>query len=77
MTAVTAVTVTPGGTFDELFERERAAMVRVAYLIAGSRAVGEEVTQEAFVAVYERCRPGGSSPGCTGRSRARAPMRSC
>jgi RNA polymerase sigma-70 factor (sigma-E family) len=41
-------------TFDELFEREREAMVRVAYLIAGSTAVAEEVTQEAFVSVYER-----------------------
>jgi RNA polymerase sigma-70 factor (sigma-E family) len=42
------------GTFDELFERERAAMVRVAYLIAGSTAVAEEVTHDAFVAVFER-----------------------
>lgn len=41
-------------TFDELFERERLAMVRVAYLIAGSTAVAEEVTQEAFVTVFER-----------------------
>lgn len=57
-----------GGTFDELFERERAAMVRVAFLVAGSRAVAEEVTQEAFVAVYERwgrlANPGGYLRRC-------------
>jgi RNA polymerase sigma factor (sigma-70 family) len=29
-------------------------MVRVAYLIAGSTAVAEEVTHDAFVTVYER-----------------------
>jgi RNA polymerase sigma-70 factor (sigma-E family) len=40
--------------FDELFEREREAMVRVAYLIAGSTAVAEEITHDAFVTVYER-----------------------
>jgi RNA polymerase sigma factor (sigma-70 family) len=51
---VTAVTATSGETFDELFERERAAMMRVAYLIAGSTAVAEEMAQEAFVSVYER-----------------------
>jgi RNA polymerase sigma factor (sigma-70 family) len=43
-----------GETFDELFLRERQAMVRVAYLIAGSTAVAEEVTHDAFVTVYER-----------------------
>jgi RNA polymerase sigma-70 factor (sigma-E family) len=51
---VTAVSETSRETFDELFERERQAMVRVAYLIAGSTAVAEEVTQDAFVTVYER-----------------------
>jgi DNA-directed RNA polymerase specialized sigma24 family protein len=43
-----------GDTFDELFLRERQSMVRVAYLIAGSTAVAEEVTHDAFVTVFER-----------------------
>lgn len=43
-----------GETFDELFARERGPMVRLAYLITGSAAVGEEVAHDAFVAVYER-----------------------
>jgi RNA polymerase sigma-70 factor (sigma-E family) len=41
-------------TFEELFARERGPMVRVAYLITGSRAVAEEVTHDAFVRVYQR-----------------------
>ncbi|HEY7070997.1 MAG TPA: sigma-70 family RNA polymerase sigma factor [Acidimicrobiales bacterium] len=47
---------TPGAgeSFDELFRREREPMVRVAYLIAGSTAVAEEVAHDAFVTVFER-----------------------
>lgn len=40
--------------FDALFERERSAMVRVAYLLVGSEQVAEEVVQDAFAAVYVR-----------------------
>lgn len=43
-----------GETFDELFLRERAAMVRIAYLITGSTAVAEEVAHDAFVTIYRR-----------------------
>lgn len=46
---------TPGSvSFEALFERERHAMVRVAYLITGSTAVSEEVAHDAFVEVYRR-----------------------
>ncbi len=44
----------PPGGFEELFVRERAAMVRLAYLVCGSAAVAEEVTHDAFVRVYQR-----------------------
>lgn len=40
--------------FDELFERERQPMVRVAYLLVGSEQQAEEVVQDAFAAVYLR-----------------------
>ena len=41
-------------TFDDLFERERAPMVGVAYLLTRSTAVAEELVHDAFVDVYER-----------------------
>jgi RNA polymerase sigma-70 factor (sigma-E family) len=40
--------------FAVLFERERTAMVRVAYLLVGSQSIAEEVVQDAFAAVYVR-----------------------
>jgi len=40
--------------FNELFERERRPMVRLAYLLVGSEAQAEEVVQDAFAAVYVR-----------------------
>jgi RNA polymerase sigma-70 factor (sigma-E family) len=40
--------------FAALFERERTAMVRVAYLLVGSQSIAEEVVQDAFAAVYVR-----------------------
>lgn len=42
--------------FAALFERERAPMVRLAYLLVGDEARAEEVVQEAFVAVLTRWR---------------------
>ena len=42
--------------FEELFRREHATMLRVAYLLLGSRAAAEEATQDAFAKVYERWR---------------------
>ena len=44
----------PALTFDDLFEREREAMVMVAFLITRSAAVAEELAHDAFVEVYER-----------------------
>jgi len=40
--------------FPELFERERAGMVGLAYLVTGSNAVAEEIAHDAFINVYER-----------------------
>jgi RNA polymerase sigma-70 factor (sigma-E family) len=40
--------------FEEVFARERVAMVRLAYLMVGSEQVAEEVVQDAFVQVLER-----------------------
>jgi RNA polymerase sigma factor (sigma-70 family) len=37
-----------------LYEREQPAMVRLACLLVGSRALAEEVVQDAFAAVGER-----------------------
>jgi RNA polymerase sigma factor (sigma-70 family) len=41
-------------SFEALFRRERAEMVRLASMIAGSVGVGEEVTQEAFLRLHQR-----------------------
>jgi RNA polymerase sigma-70 factor (sigma-E family) len=41
-------------TFDEVFAAARGPMVRVAFLIVGSRAVAEEIVQDAFAALYGR-----------------------
>ena len=40
--------------FDALFEAERRAMVRVAYLLVGSEPLAEEIVQDAFAQVYLR-----------------------
>jgi RNA polymerase sigma factor (sigma-70 family) len=37
-----------------LYDQEHAAMLRLACLLVGSRAVAEEVVQDAFLAVSER-----------------------
>jgi RNA polymerase sigma factor (sigma-70 family) len=37
-----------------LYDQERAAMLRLACLLVGSRAIAEEVVQDAFLAVGER-----------------------
>ena len=41
-------------TFDELFRRRYQPMVRVAYLLVGSRAEAEDVVQDAFARVELR-----------------------
>ncbi|HEV7758949.1 MAG TPA: sigma-70 family RNA polymerase sigma factor [Acidimicrobiales bacterium] len=40
--------------FDDIFNRERTPMVRLAFLMLGSEALAEEVVQDGFVAVLER-----------------------
>ena len=41
-------------SFDDLFERERTAMVRVAFLLVGSEQLAEEIVQDAFTSVHLR-----------------------
>ena len=43
-----------GGSFGDVFARERVPMVRLAYLMLGSEQQAEEVVQDAFVTVLER-----------------------
>ncbi len=49
-----AAAVVEPSAFDELYETEFAAMVRVAYLITRSTAIAEEITNDAFVKVLEK-----------------------
>src|SRR4051794_33361326 len=42
------------GTFEEFFEAERDRLFRVLCLITGSRHEAEEISQDAFVAMWER-----------------------
>jgi RNA polymerase sigma factor (sigma-70 family) len=50
-------------SFEALFSRERAPMLRLAVLLVGSAATAEDVVQDAFATVSERWdaldRPGG------------------
>jgi RNA polymerase sigma-70 factor (sigma-E family) len=41
-------------SFDGLYGREAARMLRVAYLMVGSHAIAEETVQDAFAKVYEK-----------------------
>jgi RNA polymerase sigma factor (sigma-70 family) len=43
-------------TTAELFAEQRDALVRLAYLLTGSRAVAEDVVQDAFVELHRRQR---------------------
>ena len=50
-------------TFESLFDREYAPMVRLAFLLVDSNEVAEEVVQECFVRLHQRwesvANPGG------------------
>jgi RNA polymerase sigma-70 factor (sigma-E family) len=67
----------PVESFEALFRAERDGMVRVAYLLCGTRAEAEELVHDAFVAVYRRWdsldNPGGYLRRCvvTGSTRHR------
>ena len=41
-------------TTEELFAHQREALVRLAYLLTGSRAVAEDLVQDAFVQLHRR-----------------------
>jgi RNA polymerase sigma-70 factor (sigma-E family) len=41
-------------SFDVLYRGSNAGMVRLAWLLVGSRAVAEEVVHDAFLAVHQR-----------------------
>jgi RNA polymerase sigma factor (sigma-70 family) len=43
-----------GVTFAELYERERAVLVRLAYLVVGAQSVAEDIVHEAFIAMWRR-----------------------
>jgi RNA polymerase sigma factor (sigma-70 family) len=43
----------PVRSFEDVFRRSRADMLRTAYLIVGSHAVAEELVQEAFARMYQ------------------------
>lgn len=45
---------TDGTGLESLFKAERVPMVRLATLMVGSRAIAEEVVQDAFVSISER-----------------------
>ncbi|HVM02180.1 MAG TPA: sigma-70 family RNA polymerase sigma factor [Acidimicrobiales bacterium] len=42
----------PSPTFEELYRRELAAVVALAYVLSGSRTAAEELAQEAFLAAH-------------------------
>ncbi|MEO9222776.1 MAG: sigma-70 family RNA polymerase sigma factor [Mycobacteriaceae bacterium] len=46
-----AESMTPPG-FDEIYEREVAAVTRLAFLVVRDRAAAEELAQEAFLRLY-------------------------
>lgn len=48
------LTAEPTLTFEELFRRRYEPMVRVAYLLVGSRAEAEDVVQDAFARIEMR-----------------------
>lgn len=52
--AVSGMSLGRASGFDDLFEAERDAMVRIALLLVGSEPLAEEIVQDAFAAVYLR-----------------------
>jgi RNA polymerase sigma-70 factor (sigma-E family) len=43
-----------GSTFEEVYEREYAPLVRLAHLLTGSNETGEDLVQEAFALALQR-----------------------
>jgi RNA polymerase sigma factor (sigma-70 family) len=48
------VPAAPPGSFEDVYQSERAAVVRLAFLLVRSQAVAEELAQDAFLRLYER-----------------------
>ncbi|MFN8027141.1 MAG: SigE family RNA polymerase sigma factor [Acidimicrobiia bacterium] len=46
--------VDPAPTFEELWAERRPALLRLAYLLTGSRAGAEDVVQDAFVQLHRK-----------------------
>lgn len=44
----------PVGGFEELFRADHRAVVAIATALSGSRSIGEEVAQEAFLRAHQR-----------------------
>lgn len=44
----------PGAGFEEAYREHRLALVRLAYLLCGSREMSEDVVQSAFTSAHER-----------------------
>lgn len=42
----------PVTSFEELYQRDRSAVLALAYGLSGSRSAAEELTQDAFLAAY-------------------------
>ena len=49
-----AVTAEKASTFEAFFRSERVRLLRALYLVTGNRQEAEELTQEAFLRVWER-----------------------
>jgi RNA polymerase sigma-70 factor (sigma-E family) len=49
-----AVPTDTGRSFDALYRASSTHMVRLAWLLVGSRSVAEEVVQDAFLALHQR-----------------------
>jgi RNA polymerase sigma-70 factor (sigma-E family) len=49
-------------TWSEIYRDERDSLVRLAYLVTGSRAVAEDLVQDTFIRVMARLEPS-DSPG--------------
>jgi hypothetical protein len=55
-------------SFDDVYDAERRAIVRLAALLVGSQAIAEELAQDAFLRLFERFDNVDNPPGFHGRS---------
>ena len=62
-----------GHSFEDVYRESRPRLIRLAYLIVGSRSVAEELVQEAFLRLHQRFADV-ENPGGYLRVVARAPL---